>query len=177
MNIGFDLDGVLVDWHNALLSELRCFGSFYNTMQDLILGMSSRKFDFFTSLPFLYTRPVPNKRDLEILDKIASKHEIFYITARPESARLSTENYLHRYKFPFSHNLIMVNGITKSNAINDNNIVLFLEDRPEFIEEILANSSGCLPVLFSREWNIGFNYSHTVSSVEEFFIRYVDKLE
>lgn len=140
MNIAFDLDGVLYDWHHAWHTECRIHEE--NTPEDFEEFWTKyvpQKSDFavdnyYTKLQHLYSNMPPVKGLLDMMNKISSVHSIYYITSRPEYVRTTTEAYLRRWEYPQRDNLFMT--LDKTVDARALAIDLFVEDKVENLEAL-----------------------------------------
>lgn len=164
MNIGFDLDGVIYDWHLAVFSFLKYELELPVESIDKIFEVINSEIflDNIVSLPFLYNRFSPRKDEVEFLNRLSKNHTIFYITYRPKNVFLSTYKWLKTYKYPDVDNLIFSEN--KSIDIRINDISLFVEDRP-FIVEQIKNVTNC--ILMNRFYNYDYEYEKRVNNIFE----------
>lgn len=136
---GFDMDGVLYDWFEALKPTFNIFGYHFEDKEDLY-DFFNRKNDLFKnniiSMPFTYSTLNPHKSIIDTVNFLGRKYEIFYITYRPKESYLGTIRWLKENKFPCYENLIMSNN--KAIDIRINKIDFFVEDREDIIKEIIG---------------------------------------
>jgi hypothetical protein len=156
MNIGFDLDGVLYRWHEALYRELTLFHGLkedyhtfwkydYRTMYD------DKCWYNFTRLEHLVSCQFPNKEHVKFLNELAKNHTIFYLTHRPEEVRFSTKLWLEKSKFPHVENLIFPQlGGDKSFEIRQLELDIYCDDRDAIVK---SASKLCDAYLVEQPWN------------------------
>lgn len=79
----------------------------------------------------------PNKQVIEsIFDNIITKKDnIYIITARPESQRIITENWVNRFQIPHSE-IILTGSHSKLHHIENLLIDTIIDDNPALFEEI-----------------------------------------
>jgi uncharacterized HAD superfamily protein len=144
--IGFDLDGVLYSWIGALWTHLRTHRNYEGTEFDLERNffniLTEEQVSYYASLPILYTTRLPKREDLQTLNRLASKYDIFYITARPESVRVQTLKFLDENKFPFSNNLIMT--YHKSTYARLLGLQYFVDDSTEQVRNLAKTTTAFL---------------------------------
>lgn len=155
MNIGFDLDGVLYPWHEAVTQYLEIYKknlnvSYKDLWSDPYKYLSEEEWDYLASIPTVYETHVPQQKALDLLNKLDKEgHSIFYITHRWSSDVMRvTERYLSKYNFPQRNNLISTKD--KGQAVRSHEIDLFVEDKPETLEEL---SGLCKVIGISHLWN------------------------
>ena len=147
MKIGLDLDGVLYDWCRAVYIELTIYHKLdeeYNhfwaeTYKDYGKGIF---WDNFVRLEHLYGCIPPSRKEMEMLNRIAEKHEIYYITARPKEVTLATEFFLKRHRFPYKENLQF--SPRKDMSYIQNKLDVFFDDMPHHIDAINKVGRGIL---------------------------------
>ena len=163
MRIGFDLDGVLYDWHNATYEYAVDFLGVKDTMEVFYRGSTEHIYpEMFWSniirIPFLYTKYGIKKELSKMLDKLAKNNELFYITHRPSEARLATNRWLEVNNIPYKENIIFTSN--KSLEIRRNNIKLFIDDDPRVIK---ALNNICNTIYVFHPWwdvsNTTFKFS------------------
>lgn len=79
----------------------------------------------------------PNKQVIESLFKniIKSDDKVYIITARPESQRIITENWINRFQIPHS-DLILTGKHSKIQHIENLMLDTIIDDNPTLFEEI-----------------------------------------
>jgi len=153
--IGLDLDGVLYDWHNAVLEYYKIYknydGSFDDFWSKAYKEFTPDDWEYLTGVDTFYSSEIPSESCLKFLERLSMSFELFYVTSRPETCRLTTEQYLRRYKFPFSHNLVMEKN--KVSVARLYGTSYFVEDMPETVEKL---SHVTTAILMARPWNHQF---------------------
>lgn len=165
--LGLDLDGTLINWHESVLEYYKMFrgfdgtdSSFWTTFYKTI---PDDEFNFITQIEFLYTNRQPDADCRSFIDCVKDRFEIYYITARPSIARLTTEQYLRKYNFPFQENLIFTDD--KVNAARLLKLDYFIEDMPNHVK---ALSDVVFTIMRSRPWNKDIWYEYpTVTKLME----------
>lgn len=138
-NIGYDLDGVLYDYHRALYTELVIYDkleqSFYEFWHH---GYKTYKSEAWwentIQLQHIYGTQPPKQGVVELLKDQAKRHTIYYVTNRPLAVELATRNWLRRYDFPYQENLIFCTD--KRPVVLEKNISIFMEDRLHNAEQL-----------------------------------------
>jgi len=152
MNVGFDLDGVLYDWHRAVYNDCVSHedyeGSFREFWTGYFQSFPRNKQKNFCYRDPLYSSQIPSKKLLKFLDSVAKEHEIFYVTARSDECYLTTKFYMERYNFPYSYNLVLAKD--KATIIKLHRIDIFIDDFPSNLDEI---GSSATTFLIKKPWN------------------------
>lgn len=167
-NVGIDLDGVAYPWQESLVDFLELYrgynGTFNKFWTEDYKQLTDEEWSFLTSIEFLYTSAIPHKSVMEPLTRLAQRHEIFYITSRPKIVELATEQFLRKYDFPFSNNLIFTESKDKSARLL--NIRIFIDDLPK---NLLSLEKVCNVYMMLRPYNKEFRERfNTVANLEEF---------
>jgi len=128
--IGFDLDGVLYDFHVAAYTELVAFHgldvSFNIFWDDYQSYYSEKFFSNFVKISILYNRLTPITGSVDTLNYLANKYNICYITSRPDDVVNITKYWLKYYNFPNYDNIEF--STDKSIEIRQHNCKYFIED-------------------------------------------------
>jgi len=166
MNIGFDLDGVLYDWHDVVyrycVNNCNYTGSFSQFWKDYNSFSDNKKLNFETT-PIFFSKKIPSPSMIRFLTDVAKDNTIFYITARKKEVHSATINYLERYKFPCTENLIFAED--KAIYIKLLDIDIFVDDFPTTLDSI-GNSADTY--LFARPWNESICHDYNcINSIEE----------
>ncbi len=169
MIIGLDLDGVIYSWHDAVESFYREFkgytGESYYFWTTYIPSRPNSEMEFICQINVLYSSKTPSKEQRQIPELLSKHHVIYYITSRPESARLTTEMYLRKHKFPFHENLIFTQD--KATVARARKIDWFLDDNVKHVRDL---SKVTRAVLFARPWNRDYwEKFRTIFSLREFY--------
>lgn len=105
-----DLDGVLYDWHRAVYDYYREYKGYMESYRCLwgrdYLNFSPEDWKYITEVDTFYSSQFPTQDCIDFLNKVKYIFDIYYVTGRPESVKITTEQYLKRYRFPFRENLI-----------------------------------------------------------------------
>ncbi len=154
---GFDLDGVLYDWHRAMYRWL-----IHNTDLDLDEETfwlreegkqegcySKSMWDNLASMPHLYEQQVPLPGVVDAVKEIAKTYKIIYITHRRKELRFVTESWLETYDFPNRDNLIFT-VLPKDMLLEFHPCKYYVEDRPGVIETL---SAVTIPILRRLHYN------------------------
>ena len=166
MNIGFDLDGVLYDWHDVIYT--------YCVDREGYVGSASQFWEDYREFPvdkklnfektsIFFSKKIPSKVVIDFLNEISKDNTLFYITARKEDVRLTTEMYLEKYNFPNNGNLFFTDD--KATHVKLLDIDIFVDGFPAHIDSI-GNSAETY--LVERPWNkdVSHKYNAIVSILE-----------
>lgn len=150
--LGLDLDGVLYNWHTAVYDYVKLYrnyqGSYTKFWSDDYKNLSDEMWKFLTTIDIFYSSQAPTDDCVRFLNDVSSNFEIFYITSRPDYVKLTTEQYLRKYNFPFQENLIFT-----SNKVNEARrycVDFFVEDMPANIDSL---SKVTNVILMAQPWN------------------------
>jgi hypothetical protein len=167
--LGFDLDGVLYSWTEVVYRELVDhhgltipYDAFWTNQQKGDDPYSKVFWDNLVRIPTFCSALKADPIDVAILNVLASKYEIYYITSRPEDVRLATQNWLIREKFPTPRNLIL--GKSKVDAIKELNIKYYVEDLSKYVDVL----KDLTTVIMKRQpWNEAYIHSPKITSISE----------
>lgn len=167
MNIGVDLDGVLYDWPMSVYGWHTNFKSYAGSFNDFwtkeIVKFDPDWWKYICSLDILYSDRPPVSDCLLFLDRIKDRFEIYYITARPECVKTTTEQYLKRYKFPFQENLIFTDD--KANVARRLKLNYAIDDLPAHVEALHKVTKV---FMIAKPWNVHIQDKYTtVKSLTE----------
>lgn len=184
MKIGVDLDDVLLGLNEALCAfHNREYGTSYKpeeVTEFLIHGLwdcspeeaIERVFLFYQSPEHLNAKPV--RGSVEAISKLKEKHSLHLVTAKPESVRQITTDWLDKY-FPkmfdgihFTNQFHGNDKKLKSEVCQELRIELFIDDALHNAEDI--TSVGVPVLLLDQPWNrkpIDNNLVTRVKSWEE----------
>ena len=154
--VGFDLDGVLYDWHGVV----------YEWMQDSHKGVENVNYadfwnnwlpqqndtlqGFLMKTPIFYTKKImPDSVRNVLWDLANSGQELFYITSRALDVRFATKWWLESSRIPHTDNLIFATE-SKVPYVVDHNIEFFIEDMTKHALE-LRNVTNV--ILKAQPWN------------------------
>jgi uncharacterized HAD superfamily protein len=155
MLIGFDIDGIIYNYHQALYDEMvAMFGltDDYDTFWTKTMPSYSKfKQDNLTSIEHIYANMPPSKEIIDTVKYFAKKFgEVFYVTARPESCRFVTYNSMKNWGFPCLENLYIV-GKQKDQQVKKLHLDIFVEDRDKHALEL---KDICKVYLVKKPWNV-----------------------
>ena len=150
--IGLDLDGVLYNWHSSLYDYYRLYMNFQGTFNDFwtsgVTSFSTETWTYLLGIDTLYSNRFPTADCINFLEAIKNRFEIYYITSRPKSIKLTTEQYLRRFKFPFNENLIFNDN--KVNVARLLGLSYAVDDRASQIESL---SKVTTAIIVAKPWN------------------------
>jgi len=172
VNIAFDLDGCLYPWQKAaysyLLEQGKKLPSYEETWKHFDELVTDDEACYLVSIPILYDKMSPEKRDIEYLHKLSQAgHSIYYITARHIEVETTTELYLDRYNFPQTRNLIFSNN--KSMYARLLEIDVFVEDQYKHASKL---KNLCKVVIRRQPWNTQyekeFDYINSIPELDKY---------
>ncbi len=191
MKIGIDLDEVIADFMNALLSfYYKKTGKLYKK-EDFpewnlwpLLGKTKEeavKFvdEFHESHSLEEVKPMGNAIE-SIKRLIKNNHEIFIITSRPKRFKQKAEEWLLYY---IKSKIKVINAgdfhkgqaVSKAEICKELDIPILLEDAPDTALE--CTNSGIFVILFDKPWNKKikhknirrvFNWTEAIKEIEKF---------
>lgn len=149
-NLGLDLDGVLYDWHTPVWNYHRLYKGFEGSFDEFWSGdaQKSLPYDYLMGVDIFYSSAFPTKDVVSFLDYVKDRFNIYYITARPESVRLTTEQYFRRYNFPYVDNLIFSHD--KVPVARKLGLDYMIEDSAP---NVIKLSDVVFTILVARPWN------------------------
>jgi uncharacterized HAD superfamily protein len=152
--IGFDIDGVLYNWHGVvydwMLDYEKGFDIPYAEFWTDWIDKPERKqlANFLTKVPIFCTKLIMTDSMNKMLWDLSRDLEIFYITARPREVHFATKWWIKSSKVPYADNLIFAKD--KVPHIIDNNIDFFVED---MTKHVLALRNYTNVILVKKPWN------------------------
>ena len=169
-NLGLDLDGVVYNWHHALYTEMQIYEDITCSERDFWLkvmpSFSKEKQAYLCGLEHLYGTQVPDRKLLPMLNRLAKKFDIYYITCRPESVKCATQLYLKHWDFPFQENLYLTTD--KTIEVRAFGIDLFVDDRIEILDKV---SKFCNVIGIEQFWNESdrgrFQFINNIFQIED----------
>lgn len=169
--LGLDLDGVLYNWHLAVYEYYKLFKSYVGTYGEFwgiyYKNISKEEWDFLCQVDTLYSNVPPTDDCIDFLDYVKYRYDVYYITSRPLLVKLTTEQFLRRYKFPFRENLVFTSD--KVNESRRLHITNFLDDNPIYIEGLSKITNT---ILIANPWNSHlwdtYNTAHSLKSAIKF---------
>ncbi len=163
MKIGIDVDGVLADLVTPLIQ-------FHNEKYGTELSVEDVKgYDLAEAWEvsdaehrrriddFLQSDRVSNLEPLEdargVIDILASKHDLYVLTARkPAIAREATERWVNeRFPDSFEDVLFSEDSSSKAALCEENDITLLIDDNPDHVRA--CSEHDVTGVLFRQPWN------------------------
>jgi len=123
-------------------------GTFNEFWTEGVKTFSEDDWVYLLGIDTLYSDRFPTADCTNFLDSIKNRFDIYYVTSRPDSVRLTTEQYLKRFKFPFQENLIFQND--KVNVARLLGLSYAVDDRAEQVESL---SSVCTAIMVAKPWN------------------------
>ena len=166
-----DLDGVVYRWHSAVYEYFKLYKDYQGTYNRLWSidhkYIKDSEWEFLTNIDFLYSCECPTPDCLSFLDNVKYRFDIYYVTNRPDYVKLTTEQYLRRYKFPFRYNLIFTQD--KVNTARRLQADYFLEDRIDNAEALRKVTNVVLMAQpYNKEHWDTFNTAHSLMGALQF---------
>lgn len=152
MRIGVDICGTIANVYTPLAGYLLKKGD-YRAVVETIRSYYHPSItpQIFKENPSIFSSAKPYKGAARQLRALAKKHELFYVTARPEWAREITQEWLDKHGFPKAP-LIM--GRPKPQVIEELGIELMVEDAPH---EIKGLKDKCRVMVRKQPYNLRFS--------------------
>lgn len=164
--LGFDLDGVLYDWHGQAYTHLTIFNGLTTPASEFWPVADDAYGDLFwqniSRIPTLYERALPLSGVLDTLNNLSKKYNIVYITARDKVVERVTRQWLRTYKFPNYDNVFLTDD--KSITVRYHNCKFYVEDRDKHIEE-LRNLTTV--IVMNRDWNKSYPDLPTIDDITD----------
>jgi len=137
-SIGFDLDDVLYNFADPAYRELQVYHRLSATYTEFwgnhLKYYTEEFWKNFIKIETLYSCEKITPQDLVVLNYLAEKYNIYYITNRPPEILIATQNWLKRESLPYPENLILTDK--KEVEISRLNIIAFTEDQIKNIKKI-----------------------------------------
>lgn len=151
-NIGFDLDGTIYAWHEAVLTHINTYRDVPFSMEDLWTDFGSlyskMEQDYFVGLKHLYETRPPSKELMQLLNDLSTKYNLFYITCRKPELERVTRRFFKNYNFPYQENLYFTRD--KTIEIRRFNIRVYVEDQLQYAYPL---QSFCKVYLVKQPYN------------------------
>jgi len=164
--IGFDLDGVLYDWHGVVYQHLCIFHKLnidYKTFWTEATNIYSDNFwNGIERIVTLYGKLPPSDSLLDTLNYLARKYNIIYVTSRPEEVEKSTRHYLERWSFPEYDQVFFYKD--KTIPVRKSQCSYFVEDK---VDNILQLENHTNVIIKSQPWNKQLEGFIRIFSIEE----------
>lgn len=148
--LGLDLDGTLYPWHRALYIELLIHDKThleYDEFWEHGYKIYNRLWwENMCKVEFLYSSIPPSKLLLDMVNRLSSKYELYYITSRPKELYTTTKTYLYKYKFPYIENVYLTPD--KRPFVMYYDIDIMVDDKPDVLDKL-----ACTRILVTQPWN------------------------
>lgn len=153
--IGFDLDGVIYDFHRVAYEHLKFyhgvtqdFTTFWREEQNGGRYFSEVFWENFLKIPILYESTIIPERDLDLLNELANKYNIIYVTHRPPEIESATDAWFRNNKIPYRNNVYFSED--KSIPIIQNQCLYFVDD---MIKNIITLEKVTNAILLKKVWH------------------------
>jgi len=182
MRIGFDIDGVLFDWHRKVFDFRSAFGlewEDYNTfMLKYFQTLPREKIEEVLESPWMirgldYNDPYTSG----VLDDLHMQgHEIYLITSRDEKCRNYTEEWMIESNiYGCVKELIFAGSLHKSEIANSLKLQVFLDDRDTTFQEMDKNFEGTI-YLRTQPHNAHINTWKRINKLYD-YVDIIEKLD
>lgn len=142
---GFDLDGVLYPWFEAVYDYLReikkdvkPFVEFWQDAIDNTDGLSETFWNNMCEMEILYSKFPAKNSDVQTLQELSKNFDIVYISHRPQNIFQTTHSWLKRYGFPNPDNLCLTT-LPKDLIVRKYNCYYYIEDKGKILSSNLRN--------------------------------------
>jgi len=166
-NIGLDVDGVIYPWHNIVRTYYKMYHNYNGSdayfMDYFNKALSVEEQKYIVSLPHLYDKAILSPSTKLIIDRLSEIGDLYYITARPESAIDVTHRFFEKSKLPFKENLVFSRN--KAVQMRLNSISFYVDDNQSTIRELQDITTA---FWFKVTWWEDKNDLPTVASLAEF---------
>jgi len=161
MRVGVDIDGVLADSISLWVHEMNRFFNKNKRIEDVHLfdiiqtfGITVDDLKKFIEQRgrFLMSAPCPVRGAAYYLSRIKEHHDIFIITARKETYKQETQDWLQRHNIPYDR-LLLLGTYAKKEACLENGLSVMVEDTLEVARELSA--AGIPVILMDAPYNRG----------------------
>jgi uncharacterized HAD superfamily protein len=170
--IGFDIDGVLYDFHTAIYDHLKMYHNlsenyvdFWKAERNGRGGFSYMFWDSIIKLPILYEQYVIHEQDRQTLDKLAKRFNFIYVTHRPEDVRFVTKYWFKENELPYRDNIYFSKD--KSLPIIEHQCLYFVDDMVRNVKDLEGLTNA---ILMKKAW-------HTEEDLELTYISSLQELE
>lgn len=169
--LGFDLDGVLYNWHQAAYDYLVRFCGLIDEPYEEFLFVKSK---FLSNKPKLFVENLvrledlyykfpAKKEDVDTLQKLSKKYTIVYVSARPQEVDFVTRKWLEDFNFPNYKEVYLAED--KVREIRYLGCNYYVEDMSHFAVDI---SKVAEVFLMAKAYNKTYQqYFKTIVSVKE----------
>lgn len=158
--LAIDLDGVVYPFISAVETYCRVNcdykGTLYEFYKDANSLMKYYGVEWLVDSPDIYYKIFPDKKMMQLLNKLSEKFQLFYITARPANTLRVTEKYLKDFNFPQRNNLIF--SPDKATYARLLGMDYFIEDSAENANKI---AKTCVSFLLNQPYNRGIEGNFT----------------
>lgn len=139
--LGFDLDGVIYPWHDAVYNYVTTHMGVTETFENFWTEFDANYTDIWRQnildTLHLYANIVPKPRHLLLLHELSKRYRIIYITARDEiKLGWVTHNYLKRYNYPNYEEVYF--SKFKRPIIIEQEVDFFVEDKKSHVQELIG---------------------------------------
>jgi uncharacterized HAD superfamily protein len=123
-------------------------GTFSKLWSEGYLNFTKEDWDFLTTVDIFYSARYPTDDVMYFLNTVKDVYDIYYVTSRPDYVRLTTEQFLRRYDFPFRENLVFTSD--KATFARSVRCDYFIDDLPKNLETV---KNLTRPILIARPYN------------------------
>lgn len=159
MIVGVDIDGVVADSLLAWITELNKYFGQQKRIEDVVSYQFDKVYNvtwdemdyFFRQYQeVLLSNLAPVEHAPRALELLKEKHQLVLITARPESFRTMTQEWLQHHQIPYD-DLMMTNYCDKADYCSQARVDIYIEDSLENAQSIAR--TGIPVVLYDAPYN------------------------
>lgn len=164
--IGFDIDGTLTTLDKTVEVFNRETGKLltpaditdYFIANNYGITQAEERYLWATHEYEINQGSLPNERIVNLFKQLAEHHPLTIITARPESMREVTYDWLHRYKIPYTK--VLFGNYDKAEAFKLCKIKEFYDDRYENV--LTLDNLGGSGILVNQPYNLHYDYERRI---------------
>ncbi|WP_149454084.1 5' nucleotidase, NT5C type [Pasteuria penetrans] len=183
MRIGVDLDGTV---KNTFATAVTMFNQWFKRELSLNdFNFDSLRLDLAYGVGIeeitrlwhqwennIYKNSHPFEHAVSTLQNFQKEHEIYFITARPDTlpVREVTEAWLRKYLFPFTGKNLYMNSIEKGKLSEDLGIEIFFEDDPIHLQNLVHYKipTVIMDAPYNRSFSHPLRRMHCWSEADQF---------
>ena len=157
MRVGIDLDGVMYPWQEEVWEYMKQGTpqmpdnyTWFWTVHNRIKFFGYDPLEFVLDIEFLYVSgKILDPATKTILLALINNHDVFYVTARPESTSGVTDFWLKKNGYWSGNEVIF--SARKAHISQELKLDYFIEDRISNLEELLETKTK--PLGIKQVWN------------------------
>lgn len=170
MKLAIDLDNVSFDFIGAVIEQFGPPLNYEGELTKMWPDVPADILNHMVQTEEIYWASKPIKDAVYILLKLAEEVDaIEYVSARPQATRFATVVKLQTHLFPYFPVVLTGNNQGKARYILQNDFDAVLDDSPAIISSVGFKVKR--PYIFTRPWNVNFEWPHRVAGWREFYAR------